>query len=540
MPLPSKGTPWPPIHPAIRSDLEDWAAWLSANPDRLAYRYRNRGTRSYATGQPGQIQNRPSQYRGGLVGTIARWFWGEPTPYGEKRANLHMPLARDVARTSSDLLYSEPPALKVSDGNTTAQERLEQLMDLGLKRTLIAAGESGAALGGAYLRIVWDVEVSDRPWISLVHADGAAPEFAHGDVLKAVTFWTVIACEGQRVVRHLERHEPGFVLHGVYDGTEENLGKSRGLEEFEQTKAYAPVRQLPAGMERKLLVSYIPNTMFAPDWRDIPGAAGLGTSDYQGAETFLSSVDETYTSWMRDIRLAKSRIIVPAGYLMANGPGLGAVWEDREVYAPLNVPPNSEQAITPNQFLIRHEEHRATIEELVGKVVRNAGYSSGTFGDDTSGPATTATEIKARNARSMSTRARKAELAVPGIADITEAYLMLLASGMFPGYGDVEVERPDVVFQDSVQDDLKTLAETAALLQQAEAASTEVKVALLHPDWDEQEQAEEVRRIQKETGRLVEDPLTFGADRPQFGEQPPDDGEQPAEATAAAEAGAAE
>ncbi|MEU0671354.1 capsid protein [Streptomyces sp. NPDC006172] len=517
MALPEKNTPWPPIHPAIQADMADWAAWFSANPDRLAYRYQNRHRDNARFGPP---QNRPSTYRGGVVGRVARWFWGQPTPMGEQRANLHMPLARDIARTSSDLLYSEPPTLKVDD--TTAQERLEELMDLGLKRTLIAAGETGAALGGAYLRIVWDTSISDRPWIGLVHADGAAPEFAHGDKLRAVTFWTVLLCDGQRVVRHLERHEPGYVLHGVYDGTEDTLGKPMPLEAFEQTENLQPVRALPVGMERKVLVAYIPNTMFAPDWRDIPGAAGLGTSDYQGAETFLSAIDETYTSWMRDIRLAKSRIIVPAMYLDSNGPGMGAVWEDREVYAPMNVPPTADQAITPNQFLIRHEEHRATIEELVGKVVRNAGYSSGTFGDDTSGPAATATEIKARNARSMSTRARKAELSVPGIADITEAYLMLLASGLFPGYSDVEVQRPDVVFQDSVQDDIKTLAETAALLQQAEAASTELKVALLHPDWDEREQAEEVRRIQKETGRLVEDPLTLGADRPAFGEEQPD------------------
>jgi A118 family predicted phage portal protein len=525
MPLPEKNTNWPPIPSPIREDMEDWAAWFSANPDRLAYRYRNRGTRSYATGQPGQVQNRPSQYRGGLVGTVARWFWGQPTPLGEQRANLHMPLARDIARTSSDLLYSEPPTLKATTQAT--QERLEALMDVGMKRTLIAAGETGAALGGAYLRIVWDDDISDRPWISLVHADGAAPEFAHGDKLRAVTFWTVIAVDGQRVVRHLERHEPGLVLHGVYDGTEDNLGKPVDLSAFEETKAYLPARQLPAGMEKKLLVSYIPNTMVAPDWRDIPGAAGLGTSDYQGAETFLSAIDETYTSWMRDVRLAKSRIIVPAMFLDANGPGMGAIWEDREAYSPLNVPPNSEQAITLNQFAIRHEEHRATVEDLVGKVIRNAGYSGNTFGDDTSGAAVTATEIKARTARSMSTRARKAELAATGIADIVEALLMLEASPLFRVAG-VEVERPDVDFQDSVQDDIKTLAETASLLQQAEAASTEVKVALLHPDWDEKEQAEEVRRIQKETGRLVEDPLTLGADRPQFGERP-DEQEEPAD-----------
>lgn len=506
MPLPDKNTAWPPIHPAIRSDLEDWSAWFSANPDRLAYRYQNR--RRADPSRFGPPANRPSQYRGGFVGTVARWFWGEPTPLGEKRANLHMPLARDIARTSADLLFSEPPALKAESKKT--QERLEELMDAGMKRTLIASGETTAALGGSYLRAVWDTDIRPGPWASLVHADGAAPEFVHGDILKSVTFWTVLESDGQRVVRHLERHEPGTILHGVYEGTLDNLGKPVDLKAFPQTAKLLPARPLPIG--QRLAVAYIPNSMIAPDWRDIPGAAGLGCSDYQGAETFLSAIDETYTSWMRDVRLAKARILVPSGYLQSNGPGAGALWEDREVYAAMNIPPTSDHQITLNQFAIRHAEHQSTIEELVGKVIRNAGYSSGTFGDDAGGTAVTATEIKARNARSMSTRARKAELAACGIADIVEVLLLLEASPLFPGITAVEPERPDVEFADSVQDDIKTLAETAAALRQAEAASTEVLVGLVHPDWDETDQKAEVGRILKESGRDVADPTQTGAE----------------------------
>lgn len=505
MPLPDKGAPWPPIDPAIQSDLETWSAWYSANPDRLAYRYLNRNRTGGRFGHP---QNRPSQYRGGMVGTFARWFWGEPTPLGEKRANLHMPLAKDIARTSADLLFSEPPKLKVTNKDT--QARLEDLMTEGLRKTLLAGGQISAALGGKYLRIVWDDEVSDRPWISLVHADGAAPEFAHGDKLRAATYWTVLAVDGQKVIRHLERHEPGAILHGVYEGTPENLGKPVDLKAFEQTKNLLPSRQLPIG--KRLASVYIPNSVIAPDWRDLPGAAGLGASDFQGAETFLSAIDETYTSLMRDVRLAKARILVPSGYLQNHGPGKGASWEDREVYAEMKIPPTENASITLNQFAIRHAEHKSTIEELVSKVIRNAGYSGGTFGDDSGGPAVTATEIKARTARSMSTRASKAELEAVGIAEITETLLMLEASNMFPGVTGVEVERPDVQFADSVQDDIKTLAESAELLRRAEAASTEVLVALVNPDLDADGQKEEVARILKETGRDVADPAMTGAE----------------------------
>lgn len=505
MALPEKNAPWPPVDPSVRADMADWAAWYSANPDRLSYRYRNRHRDNSRFGPP---ENRPSQYRGGIFGRFSRWFWGEPTPLGEKRANLHMPLARDIARTSAGLLYSEPPTLKAK--NKATQERLEQLMDVSMKRTLIGSGEAGSALGGSYLRTVWDTDIRERPWISSVRADAAAPEFVYGDVLRAVTFWTVLEADGQRIVRHLERYEPGVVLHGVYEGTETNLGKPVDLGAFAQTKSLSPERVLPIG--NRLAVSYIPNTMDAPDWDDIASAAGLGTSDFQGAETFLSAIDETYTSWMRDVRLARSRIIVPAGYLQSNGPGQGVSWEDREVFAEMNIPPTGEKGITLNQFEIRHEAHRATIEELFGKVIRNAGYSGGTFGDDSDGQAVTATEIKARTSRSMTTRATKAELAAAGIADAVEVLLMLEASALFPGVAGVPVERPDVVFADSVQDDIRTLAETAELLRRAEAASTDTLVRLTNPDLKDEEVAAEVARIRNEVSPPMADPVLTGAE----------------------------
>jgi len=506
MPLPEKGATWPPIDPAVRADMADWSAWYSANPDRLAYRYLNRRTDNARYGQP---HNRPSQYRGGLVGTMARWFWGEPTPLGEKRANLHMPLARDLARTSADLLFSEPPKLLAED--TATRDRLEDLMETGLRRTLHARGEASAALGGAYLRIVWDRAISDRPWISHVRGDCAAPEFVHGR-LRAVTYWTVLGVDGQTVIRHLERHEPGAILHGIYEGTEDNLGKPLDLSAFPETRGYLPVQTLPIG--RRLASVYIPNTLTAPDWHDLPGAAWLGTSDFQGSETFLSAIDETYTSWMRDVRLARSRILVPSGYLQSMGPGRGVAWEDREVFAEMNIPPTSDHQITLNQFAIRHVEHRETIAELMGRVIHTAGYSGGTFGDDSGGPAVTATEIKARSARSMSTRARKSDLDTVGIAEITETLLIMEASGMFPGLEAAPVERPQVLFQDSIQDDVKVLAESAALYRQAEAMSTETLVALVNPDRDAEWQAEETRRIMRESGRDVADPAAVGAEGP--------------------------
>lgn len=211
MPLPTVDTPWPPTDNRVQIALADWDAWYSAEPDRLEQRYDNRGFRD-------PHNSRPAQYRNGLQGRLARWFWGNPTPLGEKRSKVHVPLAGDIARTSSELLFSEPPTL-ISDHEGT-QERLEALAGEGLHPTLLEAGEICAALGGAYLRVVWDQDIADRPWIDVVAADRAVPEFAYGR-LRAVTFWTVLANQDindKRVFRHLEKHEKGRIYHGLYEG----------------------------------------------------------------------------------------------------------------------------------------------------------------------------------------------------------------------------------------------------------------------------------------------------------------------------------
>jgi hypothetical protein len=78
----------------------------------------------------------------------------------------------------------------------------------------------------------------------------------------------------------------------------------------------------------------------------------------------------------------------------------------------------------------------------------------------------------------------------------------------------VTPERPQVLFADSIQDDIKFLAESAELLRRAEAASTETLVALANPDRDADWQKAEVQRINAESGRHVADPTTVGAEGP--------------------------
>jgi hypothetical protein len=390
MPLPDKGAPWPPIDPAIRSDMADWSAWYSANPDRLATATSTGTATTAGTGSP----------RTGRRSTAA--VSSAPCPAGSGANRLRSARSAPTSTCRSPATSPAPAPTSCSPNPRSWSRRTRTpgaagrcWMEDGLRRTLIAQGESTAALGGAYLRIVWDRTISERPWIIVRPRDGAVPTFVH-ERLRAVTYWTVLGVDGQKVIRHLERHEPGVILHGVYEGTEDNLGKPLDLKAFAETQNYLPAQTLPIG--NRLASVYIPNTMTAPDWHDLPGAAGSAPATSRAPRHSLSAIDETYTSWMRDVRLARSRILVPSGYLQSQGPGRGVSWEDREVYAEMNIPPTADHQITLNQFAIRHVEHRETIADLFGRVIHTAGYSGGTFGEDSGGPAVTATEIKARNA----------------------------------------------------------------------------------------------------------------------------------------------
>ncbi|CCK30382.1 hypothetical protein BN159_6003 [Streptomyces davaonensis JCM 4913] len=314
MPLSESDMQWPPVDDRIQYALADWDAWYSSEPDRLEARYSGRG---YL-----EAFSWPSQHRGSVIGRLARWFWGQPTPDGEKRDKLHVPLAGDIARTSSELLFSEPPKLLAAeDASNATQDALNALMEGGLQPTLLEAGEICAALGGAYLRVVWDDAVSDQPWIDTVAADRTVREFRYGR-LTTVTFWTVLETEGRndnRVFRHLERHERGRIYHGLYEGSASSLGAARPLAEHPETAPLAAMVDaegcLDTGPPHHLTAAYVPNVRPARAWRHIPTAAYWGQSDFQGVEGLMDQLDETYSSWMRDVQNGRDRIVVPTSML---------------------------------------------------------------------------------------------------------------------------------------------------------------------------------------------------------------------------------
>jgi len=427
---------------------------------------------------------------------------------------LHKPLAATLASVSSDLLFAEPPDFVIPDDSGddgTVQDRLNYLVTTeAIVRTLSELGETVAALGGGFLRVIWDKEFEpDHPMLMAVDADAAIPEFRWGRLI-GVTFWTIVqgqeylggaglVSDDKAVYRLLERHEPGYILTGLYQGTRDHLGVRVPLDFLPGM----PSDEVVETGVKSLTAVYIRNV--GPE-RVFRGT-GLGRSDYDGVEAELDALDETSTSLMRDLRLARARLIVPQEMMENSGAGQPAKFDlDQEVWeaAPSGVPSfGNDHLITPSQFLIRSQDHLAVMKSLTESIVTAAGYSATTFGlDEPRRVPATATEIVNRERMSFQTRAKKIAYWMPALAEILETLLAVDAAQ----FQEHAVYRPRVDFADSIRDDEQQTATVVHILRSAEAASAEMRVRMVHPKFSEAEVAAETKRILEEGAAPVPPP----------------------------------
>lgn len=529
MPLPPAGQVWPPKQlQLILPKMGSWSAWYSGDVDQLSAVYGG------ATGSDPSATGFFASDHGGFRATVGRaltrWFWGEASRGPDRKVKLHIPLGAELCQASADLLFSDQVAFDV-DGSPATQARLAELAGDSMHAEFAEAAEVSAALGGVYLRVTWDDRVADGPFTTHVDADQAIPEFQWGR-LSAVTFWEVVARDGKRVFRHLERHEldgngNGVIIHGLYQGEEDALGFQVPLNLSPATAMFATIGEqfgstaVISSETPGLCVQFIPNITPNRIWRNDQLGRHFGRSDLDGVEQLMDALDEVYTSWMRDIRLGKSRIMVAKSLLDNVGPGNGRAFDaEQEVYAPINALINKDQPLAGQmeqvQFKIRYQEHQATATQLVLDILRLAGYSAETFGIyDGGGSTRTATEIEAKQQRSLLSRDRKSRLWRPQLQEHVEK--MLAVDQALFGTPN-EFQGVDVAFPDAVQESQLSLAQTVQSLYAAQAASTEVRVGIMHPDWDEDDIQAEVALIQKENAAP-----TLGQVPPDFGPPLPED-----------------
>lgn len=539
---------WPPEPFDIAfARFRELDAWWSGDTQTLAEIYSGTG------GQTHTVNGR--SFRGGVLGTLSKWWWGQPVAADEQRMKMHLPLAADLCTLSADLLFGETPQVVFRKPETQApaqptegakpkkwrhqaQDRLDAIIGTDEAHAeMLLWGELAAALGGSYLAVAWDPAVSDHVFPKAYAADCAIPMFRHGR-LAAVRLWSEYR-DGNVVYRFVEDHQPGSVAYALYKGGDKTLGELVPLSTRPETAHYELLRnesdlevaianpaalpldvRIGTGTER-LAVVYMPNARPVRDWRKLGPLAHLGRSDLDGIQDLLDKVDQVFSSLMRDVDNGQGRLIVAEEMLELQKPGDGARFDTyRQVFtavgATLGKAADGGAPVEQVQFDIRVQEHQQTFEMLLRRIASTIGYSEAHVGLDNTRGGQTATEITADLSDSERTRDKKALYARAALSRWALVALEI-DHAVFggDGLGDITTA-PDIVFPPLSQADPEKLTRIAAL--QEGIASLKERVRVQHPDWDDDEIDAEVAAIQQEAkdrAAMTPDPATFDGDDPE-------------------------
>lgn len=495
MPLPAGGEiPWPPpeLEP-VAYKLTEWSAWYSGDSNALTSFYSMAGSASTPTAQRFFASDKSRGSASG-PGSPARTFWGAPLEPGQQRTKLHAPLAADIAELSANLLFGDMPKFTSTDGST--QNELDAFQTDGMHASLREAAETCAALGGVFLKVVWDKTLSDRPWLCTVSPELAVPSWSW-DRLRDVAFWTVLYQDEDDTLRLLELHEVGSISYGLYKGTVTELGERMPLSAYEGTADLAELYGESGVMLTKLpwlTAAYVPNVKPNRVWQGVRCATNLGRSDFAGIEPLMDEYDEWHTALQRELRIKKPRIHVPHVMMETEGPGQGAYFNlDREVYVGVT---GLEAGIQVDQFSLAVTEHLERLDARFEDIVSSAGYSVQSFGRKGEGSDQTAYEVQARKEQSLTTRGQKILYWRPALQHLFQA-LLGINREVFGTTSNPEAGI-DVEFPAAVQPSMQELAQNLALLIPAKAMSRRLGVQTLHPTWAKEQVDEEVAAIQAE------------------------------------------
>lgn len=456
---------FPPIHWLWR-DYKRAAAWYSGDPGRL---------RMEGDGD-------------------CNSFWKS-----DENIKIHVPIAADLAALSAGMIFAASPEISCEDENT--KRRIDEIFrQAGIYSILLQAAELASTFGGVFLKWTWDMR-DEHPRLYAVPADAGLAEFI-GNKITKITFWCIVK-EGEHgdVWRTEEIYTPdGHIKTALYKGTATELGETVPITSLQETRHIKP--DANSGAET-MLAFYVPNILPNRAAPHVP----YGRSDFDGLYGLFDALDEAYSAIQRETRMTKTTVIVPAEYLRKRdalfpADGKASEWaysNSTGAFTALDI--DSDRASSPITTInpeIRAESRTAVCENIIRRILSLAGYSPQSAGMDISGSAESGTALNVRERKSIRTTETKKTFWWHAVNDMVRAMLRLdkkVFNSNIDPEADFSVELPT-----GSQPDLAQLAEIVEQLERAGAVSTETKVDILHPEWDEDMRAEEVKRIKEENG----------------------------------------
>ncbi len=173
-----------------------------------------------------------------------------------------------------------------------------------------------------------------------------------------------------------------------------------------------PLADLYPLLEEETRITNVEASLFSyfrtPVANNIDDNSPLGVSMYANAMETLHAIDICFDSFVREFRLGKKRIIVPARLIKtvvdpSNGMMRRYFDATDETYEALNTDTGDDLKIQDNSVELRVDEHVEAINAFLNIFCLQVGLSAGTFSFDAKGGLKTATEVVSENSKTYKT-----------------------------------------------------------------------------------------------------------------------------------------
>ena len=364
-------------------------------------------------------------------------------------------LSKAVCSELAGMVWTDQADVSVSTNGFVATEaNQDDPLEKFVKRVLdennfgvkmLEAIEQAAALGGEAMK-VWrdvkrdenggEVEGSEKLRIGWCMADQFVPTAWDNAQITEGCFISRIAKGGYYYTR-LEWHRWDGATYVITNELYRSEMYKMGSREPQDILGMrVPLAEIYPLLDEETTITGIEASLFSyfrtPTANNIDDNSPLGVSIYANAMETLHALDICFDSFVREFRLGKKRIIVPARMVKTViDPQTGAPRRffdaTDETYEALSTDDPDSLKIQDNSVELRVDEHVAAMNAFLNIFCLQVGLSAGTFSFDAKGGLKTATEVVSENSKTYKTVKNFQNMIRPAIVRLIDNIIAVAA-----------------------------------------------------------------------------------------------------------------
>lgn len=366
-----------------------------------------------------------------------------------KRNMFYLNLSKAVCSELAGMVWTDQTDVSISTNGVTVPDGgvdpLQAFVDKVLRENnfnvkMLESIEQAAALGGEALK-VWhevrrdsegnEVPDSERLKIGYCMADQFVPTAWDNAEITEGVFISRIAKGGYYYTR-LEWHKwdglTYYITNELYRAEMYKNGNSKEPQDILGMRV--PLAEIYPLLDEETVVQGVEKSLFSyfrtPTANNIDDNSPLGVSVYANAMETLHALDICFDSFVREFRLGKKRIIVPARMVKTIVDPVSGVprrYFDAtdETYEALSTDDPDSLKIQDNSVALRVEEHIDAMNAFLNIFSLQVGLSAGTFSFDAKNNGIkTATEVVSENSKTYKTVRNFQNMIRPAVVRLVE------------------------------------------------------------------------------------------------------------------------